>query len=120
MRPYFDVIIRIAEGGPEQEFTGLLDSGADDTVFPLCAAPAIGLNDLSQFDVETYNTANGLVQILKHEIQVCVLGQWHTWRVGFNEHLGLRPLLGRNDFFRAFKEIRFDDAGQKFYFLTKD
>jgi hypothetical protein len=119
-RPYFDVKIRLAEGGVEREFTGLLDSGADDTVFPVSAARAIGLSDLSRCPVVTYSTAGDPVQVYRYTLQVCVLGRWHTWEIGLNEHLGQTPLLGRTDFFRLFKEVRFDDAREKFFLLTDD
>jgi hypothetical protein len=118
-RPYLDVKIRVAEGRKEQEFSALVDSGADSTVFPLSATHTIGLTDFSGASVLRGNTAGGPVEILVFPIEICILGCWHRWHIGFSAQLGQAPLLGRLDFFRLFR-VSIDERDRKFELLPHE
>lgn len=100
---------------------GLIDSGADNSMFPLDWAGHLGV-DLSACRVEDCSTAGGVVQ--HHiwdpglEAEVQALGRRVKLNAAFCDGLPV-VILGRDDFFAEFK-VSFDQRAQTFTLETYD
>lgn len=109
--------IPLIVSGPKAKIPvpGLIDSGADSSMFPIEWAGHLGV-DLSSCREEDCSTAGGVV---KHHIwdagleaEVQALGHKIRLNAAFCDGLPV-VILGRNDFFAAFK-VAFDQQAQTF------
>ena len=109
--PVFPVTL-VGPGGESPPLMALVDSGADSSLFPLQVAPLVGV-DPNRCEEGTGMTAGGRSRryIWSDGLRATVLGRELQLRGAF----GACPviLLGRGDFFDAFK-ITFDQRAKIF------
>jgi hypothetical protein len=95
---------------------GIVDSGADSTTLPIEWATWLGIDHESECVPFKGGTAGGEVDQYLYEPGI------HATFLGKKLHLGAifapacpQVLLGREDFFRYFASVRFDQAQQKMH-----
>lgn len=101
-------VITIAVVGPAGTFPypALLDSGADDTVFPELAASLLGI-DLTNAPVGEAGAVGGATAVVRYaQVTLRITDgieyrEWTAW-VGFTPAKLSRPLLGFAGFFQYF------------------
>jgi hypothetical protein len=100
---------------------GLVDSGADTSTFPVSWAAVLGIDVAeSCLEYET-DTAGGKAQQFLYEPGIYATFMGHKLHLGatFSHSCGA-ILLGRTDFFRYCRELRFDQQGQQFHIELVD
>ncbi len=111
MMPVFPIVV-VGPAGESPPLMALVNSGADSSLFPLQIAPLIGI-DVTRCEQATGMTAGGAANryIWEDGVGATVLERKVRLRGAF----GVCPviLLGRKDFFRAFK-VAFDEREQTF------
>lgn len=114
-RPYLSV--RLAgPGGASLGAIGIVDSGADVTCLPLLTSVLLGLEkeDLEPSRVQQLGGAKPAFQArlpIRARLDGVPDFEFELRPVFCEGHQGL---WGRQDFFRAFEAISFDEAAQKF------
>lgn len=107
LRPY--VAVRIQHGGRFNDTLGLIDSGADNSLFHRQFALILGI-DLSGVTKERTAGIGGGADVWYYDVFLTVSAKRFPARVGFSDQAPTQfGLLGRDDFFRAF-QIAFDQA----------
>jgi len=110
LRPY--VSVRLQVGGRYLDTMGLIDSGADSSLFNEQYALGIGL-DLSKGHVSTTRGVGGQITLVYFDIFLTVRSHRFPARVGFSQQWPPQfGLLGRSDFFQAFN-VGFDQRNQQ-------
>ncbi len=101
LRPY--VPVRLQKGAEYQDTVGLIDSGADTSLFNDQYAVALGL-DLADGKPSRTQGVGGIDDVVCFDIYLLVYGKRFAARVQFSSKWPPRyGLLGRNDFFQAFR-----------------
>lgn len=111
--PY--VAVSLQHGGRHHDTLGLIDSGADSTLFNLQWALAFGL-PLDPTKAEPGGGVGGAIKVWRHKIHLIALGQRIEADVAFTDGWRMEfGLLGRADFFPFF-DLGFDQAGNRFLY----
>ncbi len=111
-RPY--VAVRLQYGGNYYDTMGLIDSGADSSLFNEQFASVLGL-DLSQGQTGSSLGLGGTAPVVYFGIFLTVRGKRFSANVGFTKGIGPQfGLLGRRDFFQVFL-VGFDQPSQQFF-----
>lgn len=103
------------DGELQPSVLAVVDSGADGSTFPVMWAKGLGIGlDVSCCEESTAETAGGTVVcwIYRPGIKAWVAGREHHLKASFCEGLEV-PLLGRKDFFNAYK-VTFDQRAKSF------
>lgn len=95
---------------------GIIDSGADSTTLPLEWAAPLGIDHESECVAFQGGTAGGAAQQFLYEpgIHASFLGKKLLLGAIFAP-LCPQVLLGREDFFRYFETVRFEQASEKMH-----
>ncbi|MEO8726137.1 MAG: retropepsin-like aspartic protease [Acidobacteriaceae bacterium] len=93
----------------KRSFEALVDSGADDCVFPTSTARDLGI-DLLEARTERRRGVGGSEQVFIHAVNLHFGPYVINIDACFMEHLPISGLLGRRGFFEHFR-ITFDPAG---------
>ena len=116
LRPLVPVQIRY--GDALVNARGLVDSGADRSLFSAGLAPALGI-DLSHLPAPRVGSARGVggaESVVAVDVQMSVVGVRFSARIHFSSAWSTEfGLLGRADFFRAFR-VAFDERAETFFF----
>lgn len=108
LRPY--IAVRLQHGGRFQDTLGLIDSGADTSLFHLQWAPVLGLT-LDPAAMSNTMGIGGNAATWYFDIFLTVAGRRFPAHVGFSSSMPTAfGLLGRTDFFTAFA-VGFDQVG---------
>lgn len=106
------VAVRLQHGGRFLDTMGLIDSGADSSLFNDQFGAALGLN-LSSGQISNTQGVGGVISTVSFDIFLTVLGKRFPARVSFSGQWNPRfGLLGRADFFEAFR-VGFDQGNQQ-------
>lgn len=112
-RPY--VAVRLQNGGRYYDTFGLVDSGADSTLFHLDWTSVLALDPAPGAKRRTHGLG-GDVDVWYFNIYLRTTGQRFPARVGFTEGCPKEfGLLGRDDFFSAFG-VGFDQRNTRVLF----
>ncbi len=95
-------------------FNALLDSGADNNLFPATLASFVGLNIKKGKLVEHFGIGGVSVLAYRNKIKIYLGSKSIQTEADFSIEQRI-PLLGRTDFFRFFKSIRFEENNKKFF-----
>jgi hypothetical protein len=119
--PLLDVTLFM--GRSQVSTVGLLDSGAQTTVFGLDVADALGISDVREGRAVTGVTLAGPVAFylfdVEMEVRLAEFRQRFPAQVGFYPARGSRNLLGRNLLFSHFL-IGFSESRQETYLRPDD
>ena len=109
-RPF--VPVRIRRGDAFVNTRGLIDSGADRSLFSAALAPALGI-DLTQLaGTGAARGVGGEDRVDAVDVEMYVAGVRFPARLSFSENwTNAFGLLGRADFFRAFR-VAFDERAE--------
>jgi len=112
-RPY--VPVRLQYGGRSHDTLGLIDSGADTSMFHTQFAPALGI-DLSKGQPGTSQGIGGSANVVYFDIFLTVFGKRFPARVAFINDNRFKSfgLLGRHDFFMSFR-VGFDQPATQVF-----
>ena len=109
-RPYIPV--RLQHGGRAFDTMGLIDSGADGSLFNLQWAQVLGFT-LDPSRVQQTGGVGGTADLWTFDMHITVAGKRFAARVGFSNGCPKEfGLLGRSDFFRAFA-VGIDEPGNR-------
>lgn len=119
LRPVLPIIVHTAHS--HIPFRALVDSGADYSIIPASYATILGV-DLDKCRDEPCRTAAGAGTIKIHDTpfegEVQAMRIRFAMKAAFNEHASV-VLLGREDFFKAFK-VAFDHRALAFTLESYD
>ena len=110
--------VSLQYGGRHYDTLGLIDSGADTTIFHTQWALAFRL-PLDPAKSESGGGIGGGIRIWRHKIHLIALGERIEADVGFTDGCPKEfGLLGRADFFLAFN-LGFDQKSSRFLFSKR-
>lgn len=111
LRPYVDIRLE----GPRDSLRtlGLIDSGADTTIFHSSLIPVLGLNQATAVSSGMIRGVGGLTRSWSFWLDLHVVELRFRSLVSFSPGVSKSyGLLGRRDFFQAF-QVGFDEAARR-------
>ncbi|MBI2034016.1 MAG: clan AA aspartic protease [Candidatus Liptonbacteria bacterium] len=114
-RPYIPVYLHGEKQSTPSPYYAMLDSGADNVLFPSDLAKEVGIADIKtgKGPFSTIGIAGQRAATYFHNLKVQVQGDSRQLpvMVGFSDNI-IIPLLGRS-FFKHFKEVVFNEEKER-------
>lgn len=116
-RPFVDV--RLEGAGESLRTLGLIDSGADTTIFHSSLMPLLGLNQADAIASGMVRGVGGITHSWSFRLELHVVGLRFRSLVRFSPGVSRTyGLLGRRDFIHAF-QVGFDEAAQRVLLMPR-
>ncbi len=95
--------IRLIDRGQFVDCLALVDSGADECIFPAELGELIGINVTKGKTQHFRGIGRGIITAYFHNVTLQVGDSTFISYVGFSDAPGVVPILGQNGFFSLFK-----------------
>lgn len=117
LRPYIPLRLGYNHSVTQQLFDCLLDSGADENLFPAQIGEALGINIKKGKPKKHIGIGSSTMEAYEHTISLYLGTIYIKTKVDFSFTQQVQ-LLGRNGFFRFFPSIEFRESEKKVVITT--
>lgn len=116
-RPYIQIKLSLFRGNLTPTIDALVDSGADNNLFPLQLGGLLGINFKKLTAKTIYGIGNSRIKAFTAPINIWVNNTKYQTQADFSVDQQTL-LLGRNGFFDLFKELKFNESEKFLYIET--
>ncbi|MBI2327147.1 hypothetical protein HYU92_02405 [Candidatus Curtissbacteria bacterium] len=114
-RPIIEIVINYKHGEMVGPLKALLDSGADNNLFPVVVGSALGINISKGRKFSTFGISGQEIIVFRHYgIKIFIDGSAIATYVDFSYDYGDIPILGQQGFFDKVKSIKFVRPEEEF------